>query len=197
LALSREQKVERVKQYADLLEQSRGIILVDYRGLTVGELQTIRGRMRPVSSQFQVVKNRLLELALEEKNMSLPDDWLTGPTAVSFCERRGRWTSKAGGWVRRCSPRPKSGASQTCRHARCYWRRPWEPSMGRAASSQALWPAASARFSTCCRRTQTSCRKRAAERCKRPPSLPDSAHPGDPVPGGYVRRARRRPEREG
>lgn len=86
MALSREQKVERVKQYADLLEQSRGIILVDYRGLTVGELQTIRGRMRPVSSQFQVVKNRLLELALEEKNMSLPDDWLTGPTAVSFCE---------------------------------------------------------------------------------------------------------------
>ena len=85
MALSREQKVERVKQYADLLEKSKGIILVDYRGLTVGEMEEIRRKMRPIDSQFQVVKNRLLELALEEKNMSLPDDWLTGPTAVSFC----------------------------------------------------------------------------------------------------------------
>jgi large subunit ribosomal protein L10 len=85
LALSREQKVERVKQYTELLEQSKGIILVDYRGLTVGEMEQIRRKMRPMASQFQVVKNRLLELALEEKNMSLPDDWLAGPTAVSFC----------------------------------------------------------------------------------------------------------------
>jgi large subunit ribosomal protein L10 len=32
-----------------------------------------------------VVKNRLLALALKEHGMSLPDEWLTGPTAVSFC----------------------------------------------------------------------------------------------------------------
>jgi large subunit ribosomal protein L10 len=85
LALSREQKVERVAQYKEQLEQSRGIILLDYRGLTVGELERIRREMRPVAGQFQVVKNRLLKLALEDRNMSLPDDWLTGPTAVSFC----------------------------------------------------------------------------------------------------------------
>ena len=85
MALSREQKVERVKEYAELLEESRGIILVDYRGLTVSEMEQIRSKMRPIASQFQVVKNRLLELALQEKNMSLPDDWLIGPTAVSFC----------------------------------------------------------------------------------------------------------------
>ena len=85
MALSREQKVERVKEYAELLEESRGIILVDYRGLTVSEMEQIRSKMRPIARQFQVVKNRLLELALQEKNMSLPDDWLIGPTAVSFC----------------------------------------------------------------------------------------------------------------
>lgn len=85
MALSREEKVERVAQYKEQLEQSRGIILVDYRGLTVSELERIRGKMRPIAGRFQVVKNRLLKLALDEKNMSLPDDWLTGPTAVSFC----------------------------------------------------------------------------------------------------------------
>ena len=95
MALSREQKVERVKEYADLLEQSRGIILVDYRGLTVGEMEQIRHKMRPVASQFQVIKNRLLVLALEEKNMSLPDDWLIGPTAVSFCKEEVPPVAKA------------------------------------------------------------------------------------------------------
>jgi large subunit ribosomal protein L10 len=85
LALSREKKVERVAQYAEQLEKSQGIILVDYRGLTVGEMEQIRNKIRPLAGQFQVVKNRLLNLALEERNMSLPDDWLIGPTAVSFC----------------------------------------------------------------------------------------------------------------
>jgi large subunit ribosomal protein L10 len=85
LALSREQKVERVAQYTEQLEESRGLILVDYRGLTVGEMEEIRRQMRPLAGQFQVVKNRLLKLALEERDISFPDDWLTGPTAVSFC----------------------------------------------------------------------------------------------------------------
>ncbi len=85
MALSREEKVERVAQYTEQLEESQGIILVDYRGLTVDEMEKIRNDMRPMASQFQVVKNRLLNLALKERNMSLPDDWLSGPTAVSFC----------------------------------------------------------------------------------------------------------------
>ena len=85
MALTREQKVERVAEYAEQLEKSRGIILVDYRGLSVAEMEKIRRSMRPIASEFQVVKNRLLNLALKEHDMSLPDEWLTGPTAVSFC----------------------------------------------------------------------------------------------------------------
>ncbi|MGD2143654.1 MAG: 50S ribosomal protein L10 [Anaerolineae bacterium] len=85
MALSREEKVERVAQYVEQLERSRGIILVDYRGLSVVEMQRIRNSVRPIAGQFQVVKNRLLALALEERGMSLPDEWLTGPTAVGFC----------------------------------------------------------------------------------------------------------------
>jgi large subunit ribosomal protein L10 len=85
LALSREQKVERVTQYTEQLEQSQGVILVDYQGLTVGQMEEIRRKIRPLEGQFQVVKNRLLKLALKERDMRFPDDWLTGPTAVSFC----------------------------------------------------------------------------------------------------------------
>lgn len=85
MALSREEKVERVAQYAEQLERSLALILVDYRGLSVEEMQKIRKSMRPIASEFQVIKNRLLALALEQHGISLPDEWLTGPTAVSFC----------------------------------------------------------------------------------------------------------------
>lgn len=85
MALTREQKVRRVEEYAEQLAESRGIILVDYRGLSVGEMEKIRRSVRPIAAEFQVVKNRLLNLALEEHGMSVPDEWLTGPTAVSFC----------------------------------------------------------------------------------------------------------------
>jgi large subunit ribosomal protein L10 len=85
LALTKEQKTERVAQYVEQLKESRGIILVDYRGLSVEETEALRRQMRPIASQFQIVKNRLLVLALAQQGMSLPEEWLSGPTAVSFC----------------------------------------------------------------------------------------------------------------
>ncbi len=85
MALTREEKEKRVAQYGEMLDKSQGFILVDYRGLSVGEMEQIRAKMRPMATQFQVVKNRLLDLALKEKGLSLPAEWMTGPTAVSFC----------------------------------------------------------------------------------------------------------------
>jgi len=85
LAISRQRKTELVAQYVEQLKQSQGIILADYRGLTMGNMSTIRKALHPVKSKFQVVQNRLLALALKEMGMSVPEEWLTEPTAVSFC----------------------------------------------------------------------------------------------------------------
>jgi large subunit ribosomal protein L10 len=85
LAISKQRKAELVAQYVEQLKQSRGIILADYRGLSVNELSDLRHTMRPIGGKFQVVKNRLLALALKEVGMSLPEEWLIGPTAVGFC----------------------------------------------------------------------------------------------------------------
>ena len=85
MALSREEKAARVAQYTEQLKESRALILADYRGLDVEEMERVRSAMRPLAGEFQVIKNRLLALALKEHGMELPEDWLTGPTAVSFC----------------------------------------------------------------------------------------------------------------
>ncbi len=85
MAISKQRKVELVAQYVEQLQQSQGIILADYLGLSVDDMGRIRHAMRPIGGKLQVVKNRLMALALKEVEMSLPEEWLIGPTVVSFC----------------------------------------------------------------------------------------------------------------
>jgi len=85
LAISKERKAELLTEYVDQLRQSQGIILADYRGLSVSQMESIRRALRPLGGKLQVSKNRLLKLALQEVDISLPEEWLSGPTAVSFC----------------------------------------------------------------------------------------------------------------
>jgi large subunit ribosomal protein L10 len=85
LAISKQRKDELVTQYIEQLKQSEGIILIDYRGLGVNDTDAIRHAMRPIGGKFQVVKNRLMKLALQEVGMSLPAEWLVEPTAIGFC----------------------------------------------------------------------------------------------------------------
>ena len=85
MAISKQRKSELMTEYAGQLEQSQGLILADYRGLSVKEISNLRSTVRPMGARFQVVKNRLMKRVLEEAGISVPDDWLIGPTAISFC----------------------------------------------------------------------------------------------------------------
>jgi large subunit ribosomal protein L10 len=85
LAITRQRKEELVAQYIEQLKQSQGVIFADYRGLSVHDISQVRNAMRPIGGRLQVVKNRLLALALKEMEIPLPEEWLVGPTAASFC----------------------------------------------------------------------------------------------------------------
>lgn len=85
MAISKQRKTELVAQYVEQLKQSQGFILADYRGLGVGDMNDLRRAMRPVGGRFQVVKNRLMLLALQEAGIAVPEEWLIGPTAIGFC----------------------------------------------------------------------------------------------------------------
>ena len=85
MAISRKKKEELLEEYIEKIKQSQGMVFTDYRALTVGQLTDIRKDIRPLNSNLQVVKNRILALALKEAGLSLPDEWLDGPLAISFC----------------------------------------------------------------------------------------------------------------
>lgn len=84
MAITRERKKDLVAQYSELLAQSRAIILTEYSGLSVKQMQALRAQVRQADGAFYVTKNTLLKLALAEQDSALPDDLLVGQLATGF-----------------------------------------------------------------------------------------------------------------
>lgn len=68
------------------LGQIQGAIVTDYRGLTVEEITKLRRKLRPVGGRYQIVKNTLLKIAMNERQLPDLGGMLEGPTAVLFAE---------------------------------------------------------------------------------------------------------------
>ncbi len=84
MAISKEKKSELVEQYRGWLNESSGIVLASYSGVTVKELEGLRRKIREIGGEFHVVKNNLIELALEDVGLNLPEEVLQGTTAIGF-----------------------------------------------------------------------------------------------------------------
>ena len=85
MAISKEKKQQMVADYVDKLSQSQAAILTDYRGLTVAALSDLRRRLREDDGVFQIVKNTLFKRALEQVDLSAPEEQFQGTVAVSYC----------------------------------------------------------------------------------------------------------------
>ena len=84
MAVSREKKEQLVAGYVDQLSRSNAIFLTDYRGLTVTDLESLRAKVRDAGGGYSIVKNTLAARALEAASLPVPEDMLTGPTAIGF-----------------------------------------------------------------------------------------------------------------
>lgn len=84
LAITKSKKEQLIETYLEQLTNSRAIVFSDYRGTSVQKIQKLRRQMRDHDTAVIVVKNTLIKIALERANMPVPDEHLTGPTAVVF-----------------------------------------------------------------------------------------------------------------
>jgi large subunit ribosomal protein L10 len=82
--MNKEEKDQLVAQLQDRLGRAKGAFLVDYQGLDVETLNRLRGELRNVGTEFQVVKNRLLKRASEGTNTELIRDHMQGPSAIAL-----------------------------------------------------------------------------------------------------------------
>jgi hypothetical protein len=84
--MTRERKVEEVAAISDKLGKSKATFLVDFKGLNVEEVTTLRKQLQPIDSEMKVVRNTLAKLALKgfPEVESFWSEQLVGTNAMVF-----------------------------------------------------------------------------------------------------------------
>ncbi|PIU02369.1 50S ribosomal protein L10 [Candidatus Shapirobacteria bacterium CG09_land_8_20_14_0_10_49_15] len=75
-----QKKVFTVQNLAEKVKQAKGLVLTDYSGLNVGQINQLRDEVKKAGGEYEVVKNNLLCLATKNSPLSLAA--LEGPTAA-------------------------------------------------------------------------------------------------------------------
>ena len=78
-----------VAALTERLRESETLLVADYRGLTVTEIDNLRTELLQYGARFQVVKNTLTRRAAEAAGAEALLTLLDGPTAIAFLESDG------------------------------------------------------------------------------------------------------------
>lgn len=78
-----EKKESIVNEIVNKMKESSSYVLFEYRGLTVGETNELRRKLKETGSEYKVYKNTLTKRALDALNVNL-DGHLNGPKAIAF-----------------------------------------------------------------------------------------------------------------
>ncbi len=91
-------KQDKEKVVADLTERlrtSETLLVADYRGLTMPQIDTLRTRLLESGARFTVVKNTLTRRAAEAAGAEALLALLEGPSAIAFLEAEGDMVAAA------------------------------------------------------------------------------------------------------
>jgi len=87
--VKKEQKEQIVDELTDRLKAADTVLVADYRGLTMPQIDTLRSRLIDSGARFTVVKNTLTRRAAEAAGADALLTLLEGPTAIAFLEADG------------------------------------------------------------------------------------------------------------
>lgn len=73
--------IEAAKQ---TLSEYNDFIFADYRGLTVGQITTLRNKLRENNSAIKVIKNNFAKIAFKDLSVENVEEYLSGPTAIAM-----------------------------------------------------------------------------------------------------------------
>ena len=87
--MKKEQKERVVEELAGRLKAADTLLVADYRGLTMPQIDALRTRLLESGARFTVVKNTLTRRAAEAAGSDALLTLLEGPTAIAFLEADG------------------------------------------------------------------------------------------------------------
>ena len=83
--LSKAVKQELVKEFNEKFRTNPSLMVVEYKGLSVKQMQGLRNQLKNANADLRVVKNRLLQIASQDTEVEKIKDLFVGPTAVAIC----------------------------------------------------------------------------------------------------------------
>jgi large subunit ribosomal protein L10 len=87
--VKKEDKERVVADLTERLKNSQTLVVADYRGLTMTQIDALRNRLLEHGARFSVVKNTLTRRAAEAAGAEALLALLEGPTAIAFLEADG------------------------------------------------------------------------------------------------------------
>jgi large subunit ribosomal protein L10 len=93
--VKKEDKEQVVADLAERLRTSETLLVADYRGLTMPQIDALRSRLIESGARFTVVKNTLTRRAAEAAGADALLTLLEGPSAIAFLEADGDMVAAA------------------------------------------------------------------------------------------------------
>src|SRR5215204_6980031 len=87
--MDRNEKERQVAELTERLRTAETLIVADYRGLTMVQIDALRGRLLENGAKLSVVKNTLTRRAAEAAGVDALMALLEGPSAIAFIESEG------------------------------------------------------------------------------------------------------------
>ena len=78
-----EQKQLVIDEIKDKAQNSNGVVLFDYRGLTDAEIKELKVALKEAGSAYKVYKNTLMQRAFNDLNIDI-NEYLNGPSALAY-----------------------------------------------------------------------------------------------------------------
>ena len=82
--MDRAEKQEFVSALNDVFKSTSVVVVAQYSGLTVAQMQVLRGQMRAAGASVKVAKNRLAKIALDGTDVASIGSLLKGPTLIAY-----------------------------------------------------------------------------------------------------------------
>src|SRR5436309_12887026 len=93
--MKKEDKAKVVDELTERLRASETLLVADYRGLTMPQIDALRSRLIESGARFTVVKNTLTRRAAEAAGADALLTLLEGPSAIAFLEADGDMVAAA------------------------------------------------------------------------------------------------------
>ncbi len=84
--MKREDKSKFVEEIKRKINGKTSLIVVHYQGMTVQQMGNLRGEMHKSGVSLQVVKNRLMKIAVQDSDFEKISDKFTGPVAIAYAD---------------------------------------------------------------------------------------------------------------